>query len=464
MGLVKVFKYKSIETPERMGSQRTEEVMSRLGGAARVRLDRFGMTERGLFLITAIFIGAIAGMLSYLLRWCIGHLTALATGVLPTTHSVLIIALPVIGFVATSLFMRRGIHTNISHSVSHIVQQLREHSDNMDAKLIYSPIIANTLTLGLGGSAGAEGPISEVGASLGGCVGRWLKFDAKYLPLLIGCGAGAGIAGIFLAPVGGAMFAIELLPLEFSTMTILGLFLATVTSTIVATALVGSPVDMLNHSFLFLDKSLLIYAIGFGVLCALYSVYYRLSLGWFGELLSRIKSEWVMSSVAGLSLGVMLWLYPSLYGEGYPIMGKLINSDMSPLTDFCNLLAGGDSTTWLLTALAGMLLVKSLAVAATTYGGVAGDFAPVWFAGCMLGVLFALSVNNITFAHLPVGVFALLGMAGVMAGVTRAPLMAIFLVAEMTDSFSLVLPITIVVIISYCASRMTKNLSKDITL
>ncbi|MCM1452587.1 MAG: chloride channel protein, partial [Clostridium sp.] len=268
------------------------------------------------------------------------------------------------------------------------------------------------------------------------------------LRIMVGCGAGAGIAGIFKAPIAGALYSIEVLHLEMSNPAILALLLAVMIASLTAYVLSGFTFDVMMDQSVPFDWHWLGWIALLGVVCGLYSKYYSYFWGWLGKLLGKIGNSWLQALASGAIISACLWLCPSLYGEGYGAVGKIINSDFEGLLSESALsfLHGA----WGLIALAGLtMLLKAFACSATCNGGgVAGTFAPTLFAGCFVGLTFALAVNHLFGAHLIVGHFAFFGMAAVMGGIIGAPLMSIFLVCEMSGSFGYFLPVAICTAIS----------------
>lgn len=270
--------------------------------------------------------------------------------------------------------------------------------------------------------------------------------------MIIGCGAGAGIAGIFKAPVGGIMFTLEVMGMEMTTVSMIALTIACVVGGMTSYGLTGFTLDVpLTHPQYF-DPSLSGWVIVMGVLCGLYSIYYRWAGSSVKRLFTVIRSPWLKALASGAILSVLVFLFPVLYGEGYESMAKLIDGDFNVVTDFT---FWGDhhglSKLMLVGAVCGgVALVKSVACVSTNSGGgVAGDFAPTLFAGCFSGFFFATMLNELFSINLPVENFALIAMAGAMSGIIRAPLMSMFIVVEMTGYYGMMFPVAVCSIIAY---------------
>ena len=399
----------------------------------------------------SVVIGISAGLAAAFLKWIIGEVSLLlhplGLGSGPDWNMLWI---PVAGIVLTGIYQRYVLRDNISHGVDKLVDDLADKRYSLSRKLMYAPIIASTFTLGFGGSAGSEGPIAYSGAAIGSNIGRCCGVSRQQLYILIGCGSAAGIAGIFKAPVGGALFALEVLGMAFTTVSVIALFAATISAALTAYALTGFTMDLTWTQNIAFDFRIMPYIIGLGVFTGLYSVYYSYVMGRMRKVYEAIRNPWIRNISSGLVLALMIFIFPTLYGEGYGTLNRVL--DLEYTAPFAHsLLSGvGGGKLWLLLVLVGILVAKCFACSASNSGGgVAGDFAPTLFAGGIAGAFFALAVNALWGAELPVQVFAYVGMAGVMSGVIRAPLMALFLTAEMCNGFDYFMPLVTVVLISY---------------
>lgn len=399
----------------------------------------------------AVIIGIIAGCGAALLKKLIalisGALLPLLPGAVPDWS---LLVIPVVGIVLTGIYQRYILHRRISHGVDQLVNDLAGKRYRLSPKLIYAPIVASSLTLGFGGSAGSEGPIAYAGAAIGSNAGRLLGLDRKTLYILLGCGAGAGIAGIFKAPVGGALFTLEVLGMTLTTVSVISLFAATVSAALTAYILSGFTMDIIwthNPGF---DPAVTLPVIVLGVFCGIYSVYYSAVMKRMQRVYESIGNSWLRNIISGLALALALFAFPALYGEGYGVIGRVLNCASPDDFSHSPVLLLGDGVWTLPCVLAGILILKCFACSASNSGGgVAGDFAPTLFAGCIAGLFFSLMAGLLFDIELAPQIFAYAGMAGVMAGVIRAPLMAIFLTAEMCNGFDYLLPLVAVSLISY---------------
>lgn len=406
-------------------------------------------------IIVAVLVGLLTGLAAFVLKWMIGTTSHLLTAHFGKNHgNWQLLVLPVTGIVLVGIFQRIVLKQNIEHGVEMVEDCLRHRRYNLRSRMIYSPMIASTLTLGFGGSAGSEGPIATTGAAIGSAVGRWQGMSPALMRIMIGCGAGAGIAGIFKAPLGGMLFTLEVLQLELTTLSVLTLLVSCLVSALTAYALSGFTYDInVIHQGVF-DPAMMPYVLVFSVLCGAYSAYYCGLMSSTRKRLEGVGRPFVRNLLSGGMLAVVLFLFPTLYGEGYDSLTKLLDGDGEILTNSSLFFAYGADPWVLIVVAACILACKPAAAGATTSGGgVAGDFAPTLFAGAMMGYLFAMTLNTVFGTSLSIPEFSYIGMAAVMAGAVRAPLMAIFLVAEMTDSYQFLLPLLIAGVISYCVMR-----------
>ncbi len=401
-------------------------------------------------IIASVLAGILIGIGAHILKMLVKYVSLACThgfNYLGGNYSLLVI--PVGGIVLTAILVRYLFRHPLEHATMRIKNLIKHGDPTISPVITVAPIVASSVTLGCGGSAGSEGPIAFAGAAIGSNVARLFRLSPQQTMMLLACGAGAGIAAIFKAPVGGMLFTIEVLSMTLTTSAVLQLLLMCLTSSLTCFALSGFTPDL---SFIspapFRWAEMLPTAI-LGVACGIYSAYYLTTGNATRRLLDRLGNHWIRNLVSGAILAIALFCFPALYGEGYGLMQKVVNGNYSAVLNGMAFTIDRN----ILCALAGILLTKGIACYATNSGGgVAGDFAPTLFAGCMTGAMFALAANDITSMQLPVGNFALIGMAGVMSGAVRAPFMAIFLTVEMSFTPELLLPVAVCSLISYYTS------------
>lgn len=366
---------------------------------------------------------------------------------------------PLVGILLAGIYTRYVIHTDLTHGVTRLMHSLYKGKFLLKQNLIYSPILGSSITLGLGGSAGSEGPIAISGAAIGSNLGRWLQLKMPLVKVLVGCGAAAGISGIFQSPAGGLLFTLEFLKMEIGTLSILAVIL----SCLVAYGMVflcngcEVPTQFFPDDTINPDQYGAALLLGF--LCGLYSLYYSHVINYSDKIFISIKNPWYRNIIGGLSIGVCLLLFPALYGVGYPVMSDVIHKQFECLEkgDVFYAIHMGEWGIMLAAVL--ILVIKCWACGAcNASGGVSSDFAPTLYAGAIAGFLFAYFSNHILHTHLPIPGFVLLGMAAVMAGCIEAPMMTIFIVVNMGTEFSFLLAIILSVYASYVTVRVLSHI------
>lgn len=381
-------------------------------------------------------------------------------GVMRGAGGILSLAYPLFGIFLTTLVLKYFVHDNISHGISRVLYAISRRQSYIKPHNNWSSILTSSLTIGFGGSVGAEAPIVLTGASIGSNIGRYFNLSYKNVTLLLGCGAASAIAGIFKAPIGGILFTLEVLMLDLTMASIVPLLISTVTATTVSYFLMGDTVMFSFHVEQgFLLNELPFYLI-LGVLCGFAALYFSRATVVIERLFGRIGNSRIRMIAGGLILGVLIYLYPSLYGEGYDIVQKLLNA--GNVEEACTLLYGGKSMAFWMFALlmTGLVLLKAVASATTNgAGGVGGIVAPVLFTGCVTGFFFASTVNQVTGLTLEMSSFTLTGMAGLFAAVLHAPLTAIFLIAEIAHGYDLLVPLILTGTIAFITKKSFQKYS-----
>ena len=411
--------------------------------------------QRQFVLILSVIVGIGSGLAAVALKNTLYYTNYFLTNGF-SYHGIyyLYLAFPVIGIILTLLFVKYLVRDNISHGVSKVLYSISKNNSQIKSHNTYSSLVACTLTLGFGGSVGPEAPIVLTGSAIGSNLSRLFRLDYKITTLLIACGAAGAISGIFEAPIAGAVFAIEILMLDLTMTTIIPLLIATVTASMVAFLFMGNDVLFsftLNHPFIL---SHIPFFILLGIFTGLVSVYFiRGSLAIEALLLKISKQKRV--AVAGLALALLIFAYPSLFGEGYTVLKSVINGQ-GEIIGNSSIFGALKQNHWsFLLVIFGLILMKVVAMAVTQgSGGIGGTFAPSIFVGAICGYFFASLINSIFGLHISLSNFALVGMAGVMAGVMHAPLTAMFLIAEITGGYQLLTPLIIVSAIAYLTSHL----------
>lgn len=415
-------------------------------------------------IILAIITGVVTGLAAYLFKHMISGISSLfIPRIAEGAINWWLILVPVVGILATVFLTRVVLHTDLTHVVAQMIDHIKRRDFRMRHNLVFSAIATGSLTLGMGGTSGAEGPIAATGAAIGNNLGQLLHLDNRRLMIMMGAGASAGIAAIFSAPVGGIMFSLELLQVTISTLPVLTVTVAALTAYLTIMCCTGFTPDIAFVPSGSFEWGTLPAVLILGLICGIYSIYYTAACNRLDIFYRRISNPWMRGLTGALLLGGLLCLFPSLFSTGYPVLTEVINGHPEALARGSVLENIGIASLPLVAA--GILIVKCLGVSATnSSGGVGGDFAPTLFAGAAAGYLFATLCTSLFGLHLPAGLFALYGMAGVMAGVIRAPLMSIFIVMEATAGYAYVLPICLVGLISFMTVRGARLTEADLPL
>jgi len=413
--------------------------------------------ERGFMIFLALVVGILCGLAAQLLKFLIHVISgALRAHISTTEASWEYLVYPVIGILLTTLFVKYVVKDNISHGVTKVLYAISRRKSRLKKRNMYASLVSSAVTIGFGGSVGAEGPIVFTGAAIGSNVGQAFRLSPRVLMILVGCGAAAGIAGIFRAPIAGMLFTIEVLMLDLSGTTVMPLLISSITGATVAYVLEGySSEFFFAQSEPFLTRKIP-YSIILGVVCGFISLYFTRMMFAMEGMFGKISKQWAKICIGGVIIAVLIFIFPPLYGEGYEAINSLLDGDTQSILNSSLFYVDRDNVWAIALFIAGIVLTKVFATSATNgAGGVGGTFAPSLFVGAMVGFLFAFVLNNF---DIPLTIstknFSLLGMAGVMAGVMHAPLMAIFLTAEMTGGYNLFLPLLIVSTLSYMTIRL----------
>jgi len=409
--------------------------------------------EKSFVILLSLVVGVLAGLAAMVLKWMIHLISGTLTADLNVSEgNYLYILYPVIGILLACWYVSYVVRDNISHGVTRVLYSISQNKSRLKPHNMYTSIVASSITIGFGGSVGAEGPIVYTGAAIGSNLGQAFRLSPRVLMILVGCGAAAGIAGIFKAPIAGMLFTLEVLMLDLTTVTVMPLLIASISAASIAYIFTGY-----EFEFFFVQSEPFIteripFFIGLGVICGFVSLYFTRIMFMMETFFKKhLGVQWKKTVVGGAILASLVFLFPPLYGEGYGAINSLLNGDPSSIVDGSIFYGDRDDVAFIILYIGFIILMKAFATSATNgAGGVGGTFAPSLYVGCMTGFFFAYLINNLGFGmDLSVKNFALMGMAGVMSGVMHAPLMGIFLTAEMTGGYELFLPLLIVSAISY---------------
>ena len=417
------------------------------------------INEKTFLLILAFVIGILSGFAALLLKFLIHSIASLLSSHITIAGAnYLYLVYPILGILIVGLYVRFVVKDNISHGVTRVLYSISQNKSRLKFHNTYTSVVASSITIGFGGSVGAEGPIVNTGAAIGSNLGSMFRMSPQILMMLVGSGAAAGVAGIFKAPIAGMLFAIEVLMIDLTTVSVMPLLVSSITAATVSYVFTGySPEFIFDQSETFLTNRIP-FVIILGIVCGFTSLYFTKVIGMMENMFKKLRNPWYKFAVGSVILSALIFCFPPLYGEGYDSITELLNGDPTSLFDGSVFYGFKDNVWFVLAFLLMIILTKVFATSATNGGGgVGGTFAPSLYVGCMTGFLFAYLINTLGLFpghELSCKNFALMGMAGVMSGVMHAPLMGIFLTAEMTGGYQLFLPLLIVSTISYCTIKL----------
>lgn len=424
-------------------------------------LDRFidwrekHVPQSQFILVLSFVVGILSALAAYILKHLIHFIQELLTGGFdPHTFNWLYLVYPVIGIFITGLFIRKVVRDDISHGVTKVLYAISCRMGKIRRHNTWSSLLASSITIGFGGSVGAESPIVMTGSAIGSNLGSLFKMEKKVMMLLIGCGAAGAISGIFKAPIAGLVFVIEVLMLDLTMSSLLPLLISSVTAATLSYILMGTDAMFEFHMENAFDIARVPYVMMLGVACGLVSLYFTHVTIAVERQFKRLSSPYARLAIGGGILSVLIFLFPPLYGEGYETITHLINGESENIILDNSLFYGHAKYIFVYMFL--IIVFKAIASTVTNGGGGCGGiFAPSLFLGCVTGYLFA-SVCNMSGFGVEVSDrnFALFGMAALMSGVFHAPLTGVFLIAELTGGYSLFLPLMIVSVCSYLTVKI----------
>ena len=418
-------------------------------------LDLFKIDQVKLVYILSLVVGLLSALAAAILKYSIHYMHKILTeGITGKSGNYLYLIYPLIGMFLTFLFVRYIVKDNISHGISRILFAISRKKSHLKTHNTWTSIIASILTIGFGGSVGAEAPIVLTGSSIGSAIGRFFKLNYKNITLLIGCGAAGAVSGIFKAPIAGIVFTLEILMLDLTISSIVPLLISSVTAATVAYFLMGNKVLFSFDIVGAFNISNIPWYLLLGVVSGLISLYFSKMTLFLEGSFSKIKNTYLRLILGGIVLGSLIYLFPPFFGEGYDTIMSLLEGKTDLI--FSNSIFSQFSENFLVVVLfmTGLIFLKVVASSSTNgAGGVGGIFAPVLFIGGINGYLVASLLKKFIGVDLPDNRFVLVGMAGMMAGVMHAPLTAIFLIAEITGGYNLLIPLIITATVAFITTR-----------
>lgn len=411
------------------------------------------ISEKQFILILSFLVGIFTALAALLLKLLIHWIQNFLTENFDTTEAnYLYLVYPVVGIFLAGVFVRHIVKDDISHGVTRILYAISRRQGRIKRHNTWSSIFASSITIGFGGSVGAEAPIVLTGSAIGSNLGSIFKMEHRTLMLLVGCGAAGAVAGIFKAPIAGLVFTLEVLMIDLTMSSLLPLLISAVTAATVSYFTTGTDAMFKFHLDEAFELSRIPYVIMLGIFCGLVSLYFTRAMNYVEGVFAKLQTPYKKLALGGVMLSVLIFLFPPLYGEGYDTIELLLNGTTNAewYSVMNNSLFYGHGQL-LLVYLLLIVVFKVFASSATNGGGGCGGiFAPSLYLGCIAGFIFSHFSNEFAMtAYLPEKNFALMGMAGVMSGVMHAPLTGVFLIAELTGGYDLFLPLMIVAVSSY---------------
>ncbi len=441
-----------------MKSHKPHQIVRRL-----ILWIRHKMSDRQFFILSSVLVGLSAGLTAVALKFFVHHVSEFVTEYSEKNGLFWPYAFfPLVGIALTTFYVIKILKGNLQKGTAEIQYAIAKQSSLLSPTQMYSHVITSGLTVGLGGSTGLESPIATTGAAIGSNYGRAYAHSYKERTVLLACGAAAGIAAAFNAPIAGVLFAIEVVLTDISLTAFIPLIIAAACGALLSKIILQEGLVMsftLKQPF---DYHNVPFYISLGLLAGFFSLYYVRSFVGTQQLIRRINNPWLRVCVGGFALALMIMVFPPLFGEGYNTVSILadLHPQSLPHQSIINTWFHGE---WaLLVFLTLVMLTKSVAAGFTLgSGGNGGNFGPSLFTGAYLGFSFARLINLTGFAQIPETNFALVGMAGILSGTFYAPLSAIFLIAEITGGYELMIPLMIVSALSLAVARYFEPLSME---
>ena len=447
--------------PKSGNMPKNERVKRPLGHSIRERLKR--ISEHNLLLIMSFVVGVLSGLAAVILKKLVEWIQeGLSDSFADSLGAAFYIVIPGIGMLLAMLFCRFVIKDGIGHGVTKVLQAVSKNESRIRPHNMWSSVAASSVTIGFGGSVGAEAPIVYTGAAIGSNFARYMGMSYRNMTILLGCGAAAAVAGIFKAPLAGVLFVLEILLFNISMTSMMPLLISTVSATVISYIFLGqdtpfqctlTPFDLRNIPFYII----------LGLFCGGCSIYFIRTTLWLEDKIGRMKNPYLKWVLCAMGLGILIFLFPPLYGEGYGSLGALLNGTELSLDGQTPLAFMTDSVWAVPVFFLLILILKVFSMTLTNAGGgVGGTFGPTLIIGAIAGFVVARSFNLVlsgTSLTVPEQNFVLVGMAGLMAGVMQAPMTAIFLIAEISGGYDLFLPLILTATIAFGTTRVVEKFS-----
>ena len=415
------------------------------------------ISRRPFMLIMSVVVGVAAGFGAVIIKNSVRIIEEiLEHGVSHEYSNYLYFIYPVIGISLAVIFIKYLLKQPVHHGIPTVLHSIAKQNGKIKSHNMFSSVITSALTVGFGGSIGLEGPTVATGAAIGANIGRLFHLNYKQITLLLGCASTGAMAAIFKSPIAGVVFTLEVIMIDLTTYSLVPLLLASISGTVVSYLFLGQTTILYPYAIKeAFHMSNIPYYIALGVMCGFVSVYFTRMFMFIEGFFKKIHNLYKKLVIGALSLGTLIFFFPALYGEGYDAINSCLSGNYNFLFDNSVFAGYSDNFIVLILVLLSIILLKVVATSVTFgSGGVGGIFAPTLFIGSNVGLLFSLIVNRLGITHLSRANFALIGMAGLIAGVLHAPLTGIFLIADITGGYQLFVPLMITAAFSYITIRL----------
>ncbi|MCF0173958.1 MAG: chloride channel protein, partial [Bacteroidales bacterium] len=427
------------------------------------------LTQNDLLLILSLVVGVCCGLAATLLKfiihtlqhWIYSDSILSNSGCIEITakQEIMLALLPGVGMFLSLLFVKFIVRDNIGHGVTKVLKAVSMNESKIRPHNMWTSLVASGITIGFGGSVGAEAPIVYTGAAIGSNMARKFGLSYKNMTILLGCGAAGAVAGIFKAPLAGMLFTLEILLFNISMSSILPLMISTISATVVSYLFTGSTA-MFSCSLEHFRMGNLPFYLILGVFCAFVSLYFTRTTLFVESKVKKVENPYLRWAFSAVGLGLLIFLFPPLFGEGYVHIDAMLSGNSIKIDDISPVSKLLDINWFVPVFFLLVIILKVFSMSLTNAGGgVGGTFGPTLFVGAMAGFVVSRTINLLGIASVPEQNFVLVGMAASMAGVMQAPLTAIFLIAEITGGYDLLLPLILTSCTSYGVNRIFEKYS-----
>ena len=413
------------------------------------------VSNRQFLIILSIIIGVAAGLAAVIIKQSVGYIHHFVHDTISLSgFEWLFLIAPGIGVLLTVLFIKYVVRRPVRHGIPNVLYAISKNEGKMNRHNMISSVIASSFTVGFGGSVGLEGPTVSTGAAIGANLGKLLHLNYRQITLLLGCACAGAMSAIFKAPIAAIVFALEVIMLDLTLTSLVPLLLSSASAVVISYLFLGQEVVypfIVEHTY---NLHELVFYVLLGLACGFVATYFTRMYKYIEFLFEKINNGWSRLALGAFCLGILMIFFPHLFGEGYEVINGALNGDLFYLHDVGVFSHLNDSFVNFIIIMFLTIGVKVIATSVTFgSGGVGGIFAPTLFMGANTGVLFATIINKLGWIDLPVKNFALIGMAGLIAGVLHAPLTGLFLIADLSGGYTMFLPLMITATISFVTAK-----------